>query len=103
MIPAYDETYLPDAMANLAGAFDVKDVTMTDLISGRETLEDVNMIVYCDGHRTVGGERRVDDVHTVDSRGLQLGRASRAASGKYSWLRRKSPIGWYVKRRIPTG
>ena len=22
MIPAYDETYLPDAMANLAGAFD---------------------------------------------------------------------------------
>mgnify|MGYP000750877706 FL=1 len=28
----------------LAG-FDVKDVTMTDLISGRETLEDVNMIV----------------------------------------------------------
>ena len=32
----------------LAG-FDVKDVTMTDLISGRETLEDVNMIVYCGG------------------------------------------------------
>ena len=29
--------------------FDVKDVTMTDLISGRETLEDVNMIVYCGG------------------------------------------------------
>ena len=32
----------------LAG-FDVKDVTMTDLISGRETLEDVNMIVFCGG------------------------------------------------------
>ena len=35
----------------LAG-FDVKDVTMTDLISGRETLEDVNMIVYCGGFST---------------------------------------------------
>ncbi len=32
----------------LAG-FDVKDVHMTDLISGRETLEDINMIVYCGG------------------------------------------------------
>jgi phosphoribosylformylglycinamidine synthase len=32
----------------LAG-FDVKDVTMTDLISGRETLEEVNLIVYCGG------------------------------------------------------
>ena len=32
----------------LAG-FDVKDVMMTDLISGRETLEDVNFIVYCGG------------------------------------------------------
>ncbi len=32
----------------LAG-FDVKDVHMTDLTSGRETLEDVNMIVYCGG------------------------------------------------------
>lgn len=32
----------------LAG-FDVKDVHMTDLISGRETLKDVNMIVYCGG------------------------------------------------------
>ena len=32
----------------LAG-FDVKDVTMTDLVSGRETLEDVNMVVYCGG------------------------------------------------------
>ena len=29
--------------------FDVKDVTMTDLISGRETLEEVNMIVFCGG------------------------------------------------------
>jgi phosphoribosylformylglycinamidine synthase len=32
----------------LAG-FDVKDVTMTDLISGRETLEDIRMIVFCGG------------------------------------------------------
>ncbi len=32
----------------LAG-FDVKDVHMTDLMSGRETLEDVNMIVFCGG------------------------------------------------------
>ena len=32
----------------LAG-FDVKDVMMTDLISGRETLDDVNMIVFCGG------------------------------------------------------
>ncbi len=32
----------------LAG-FDVKDVHMTDLASGRETLEDVNMIVFCGG------------------------------------------------------
>ena len=32
----------------LAG-FDVKDVTMTDLASGRETLDDINMIVFCGG------------------------------------------------------
>ncbi len=32
----------------LAG-FDVKDVAMTDITSGRETLEDVNMIVFCGG------------------------------------------------------
>ena len=32
----------------LAG-FDVKDVTMTDLVSGRETLDDVNLIVFCGG------------------------------------------------------
>ena len=32
----------------LAG-FDVKDVHMTDLMSGRETLEDINMIVFCGG------------------------------------------------------
>jgi phosphoribosylformylglycinamidine synthase len=32
----------------LAG-FDVKDVMMTDLISGRENLEEVNMIVFCGG------------------------------------------------------
>ncbi len=33
---------------HLAG-FDVKDVHMTDLMTGRETLEDVNMIVFCGG------------------------------------------------------
>lgn len=32
----------------LAG-FDVKDVHVTDLVSGRETLEDINMIVFCGG------------------------------------------------------
>ncbi|MDD4760910.1 MAG: phosphoribosylformylglycinamidine synthase, partial [Bacteroidaceae bacterium] len=32
----------------LAG-FDVKDVMMTDLIEGRETLDDINMIVFCGG------------------------------------------------------
>jgi len=32
----------------LAG-FDVKDVTMTDLASGRETLEDIHLIVFCGG------------------------------------------------------
>ena len=32
----------------LAG-FDVKDVMMTDLVSGRDTLDDVNMIVFCGG------------------------------------------------------
>ena len=32
----------------LAG-FDVKDVHMTDLISGRETLEDIHMLVFCGG------------------------------------------------------
>jgi phosphoribosylformylglycinamidine synthase len=35
-------------MMYLAG-FDVKDVHMTDLISGRETLEDVNLIVFVGG------------------------------------------------------
>ncbi|MBF0429724.1 MAG: phosphoribosylformylglycinamidine synthase [Fibrobacteria bacterium] len=32
-----------------AAGFDVKDVTMTDLTSGRETLEDVNFAVFCGG------------------------------------------------------
>ena len=32
----------------LAG-FDVKDVMMTDLVSGRETLEEIQMIVFCGG------------------------------------------------------
>lgn len=35
-------------MLHLAG-FDVKDITMTDLVSGRETLDDINMIVFCGG------------------------------------------------------
>ena len=35
-------------MLYLAG-FDVKDVTMTDLVSGRETLEDIHFIVFCGG------------------------------------------------------
>ena len=35
-------------MLYLAG-FDVKDVMMTDLISGRETLGDINFIVFCGG------------------------------------------------------
>lgn len=35
-------------MMHLAG-FDVKDVHMTDLITGRETLEDLNMIVFVGG------------------------------------------------------
>ena len=32
----------------LAG-FDVKDVHMTDLVSGRETLEDINFLIFCGG------------------------------------------------------
>jgi phosphoribosylformylglycinamidine synthase len=35
-------------MLYMAG-FDVKDVTMTDLVSGRETLDEVNFIVFCGG------------------------------------------------------
>ena len=38
----------PSYALYLAG-FDVKDVHMTDLASGRETLEDVYMIVFCGG------------------------------------------------------
>ncbi len=37
------------AFSLYAAGFDVKDVHMTDLMSGRETLEDVNMIVFCGG------------------------------------------------------
>jgi phosphoribosylformylglycinamidine synthase len=37
------------AFALYLAGFDVKDVHMTDLVSGRETLEDVNMIVFCGG------------------------------------------------------
>jgi len=35
-------------MLYLAG-FDVKDVMMTDLITGRETLDDISLIVFCGG------------------------------------------------------
>jgi phosphoribosylformylglycinamidine synthase len=35
------------AYAMYLAGLDVKDVHMTDLISGRETLEDLNMIVFC--------------------------------------------------------
>ncbi len=37
------------AYALFLAGFDVKDVHMTDLASGRETLEDVSMIVFCGG------------------------------------------------------
>ena len=37
------------AYALYLSGFDVKDVTMTDLISGRETLDDISMIVFCGG------------------------------------------------------
>lgn len=37
------------AYALYIAGFEVKDVTMTDLVSGRETLEEVNMIVFCGG------------------------------------------------------
>ena len=37
------------AYALFLAGFDVKDVHMTDLSSGRETLEDVNLIVFCGG------------------------------------------------------
>lgn len=37
------------AYAMYIAGFDVKDVMMTDLISGRETLEDIHFIVFCGG------------------------------------------------------
>lgn len=37
------------AFALFAAGFDVKDVHVSDLMEGRETLEDVNMIVFCGG------------------------------------------------------
>ncbi len=37
------------AFSLYAAGFDVKDVHLSDLMSGRETLEDVNMIVFCGG------------------------------------------------------
>jgi len=37
------------AFSLFAAGFDVKDVHISDLMSGRETLEDVNMIVFCGG------------------------------------------------------
>jgi len=37
------------ALSLFAAGFDVKDVMMTDLITGRETLEDIAFIVFCGG------------------------------------------------------
>lgn len=37
------------AFSLYAAGFDVKDVHLSDLMSGRETLEDVNMVVFCGG------------------------------------------------------
>ena len=37
------------AYALFLAGFDVKDVTMTDLTSGRETLEEVQLLVFCGG------------------------------------------------------
>ncbi len=37
------------AYAFFLAGFDVKDVTMTDLISGRETLDDVHLLAFCGG------------------------------------------------------
>lgn len=37
------------AYAMYLAGFDVKDVMMTDLTSGRETLDDINFIVFCGG------------------------------------------------------
>jgi phosphoribosylformylglycinamidine synthase len=37
------------ALSMFAAGFDVKDITMSDLMSGRETLEDVNFIVFPGG------------------------------------------------------
>ncbi|MCM1337305.1 MAG: phosphoribosylformylglycinamidine synthase [Candidatus Amulumruptor caecigallinarius] len=37
------------AFSLYAAGFDVKDVHLSDLMSGRETLDDVNMIVFCGG------------------------------------------------------
>lgn len=37
------------AWAFYMAGFDVKDVTMTDLITGRETLEEVNLVAFCGG------------------------------------------------------
>ena len=56
-------------MLYLAG-FDVKDVTMTDLISGRETLEDINMIVFCGGfsNSDVLGSAKGWQVHSYSIR-----------------------------------
>ena len=37
------------AWAFYMAGFDVKDVTMTDLVTGRETLEEVNLVAFCGG------------------------------------------------------
>ena len=43
------DVYKRQAYSLYLAGFEVKDVMMTDLISGRETLEEVNMIVFCGG------------------------------------------------------
>jgi phosphoribosylformylglycinamidine synthase len=50
----------------LAG-FDVKDVHMTDLMSGREKLDDISMIVFCGGFSNsdvLGSAKGADSVGT---------------------------------------
>lgn len=52
----------------LAG-FDVKDVMMTDLISGRETLEEINMIriqVWILNSDVLGSAKGVGQVHSFE-------------------------------------
>ena len=81
----------------LAG-FDVKDVMMTDLITGRETLEDVNMIVFCGGFSNsdvlgsakgwAGAFRRQRRLSTssMPVRTLSRSASATAVSSWWSWV-----------------